>query len=474
MEKFFKLKEHGTTAKIEIMAGITTFLAMAYVIFVNPAILSAPANIMGDAALSAQIYNAVFIATCISAFVGTFLMAVLAKLPFAQAPGMGLNAFFAYTVMLTLGYSFSEALSLVFISGILFIVVTVLGVREAIVRAIPHNIKIAISGGIGLFVAFVGLQNSGIIEANESTAVSMINFSNLFSSSADAATKVAVWAAVLTLVGLVIAAVLHTLKINGALLISVFAVTILGIPVGVTVIPTDVFSGFMATSATQWNDFFSVGFLKFAEGFVSLFAGKDIVSTVLTLIVLVISFSLVDMFDTIGTLLGTAKRAGLMDKDGNMPQMKEALLCDAIATTTGSMVGSSTVTTYVESSAGIGAGGKTGLTALTTAILFLVAIPFGPFIAIVPSAATAPALILVGGMMLQGLKDLDFDNFDEVIPAYLTIAMMPLSYSIANGIAFGLISYTFIKILTGKAKEVQPLTAILAVLFIVRFFLIGM
>lgn len=474
MEKFFKLKEHGTSVRIEVMAGLTTFFAMAYIIFVNPSMLSEPAKILGDEALSAQIFNASFFATCISAFVGTILMGLLAKMPFAQASGMGLNAFFAYTVMLTLGFTYQEALALVLISGILFIVITVAGIREAIVRAIPRNIKIAISGGIGLFIAFVGLRNAGIVVNSESTSVTMLNFSALFNSQADAAAKTKVWGAIIAILGLIIIAVLYYLKVKGSVLIGIAVTTLIGIPFGVNVIPHNVFENFGSNFAAQASDFVNVGLFGCFEGFASLFSGKDVLGTIITIIVVVISFSLVDMFDTIGTLLGTAKKANLLDSEGNMPGMKKALLCDAIATTTGAMLGTSTVTTYVESSAGIGEGGKTGLTSVVTAVMFLLAIPFAPFIGIVSGAATAPALIFVGALMLMGLKDLDFDNLDELLPAFLTIALMPLSYSIANGIAFGLISYTLIKLCTGKVKEIKIVTAVLAALFIIRFFLIGM
>ncbi len=464
LDKFFKLSEHKTSVKIEVMAGLTTFFAMAYIIFVNPGMLSAPATIMKDEALASQIFNATFFATCISAFVGTILMGLLAKMPFAQASGMGLNAFFAYTVMLTLGFTYQEALALVLISGILFIIITVTGAREAIVRAIPKNIKIAISGGIGLFIAFVGLRNSGLITNNDATAVSLIDFSALFKADTALEVKVKIWGAIIAVIGLIIIAVLYCLKIKGSVLIGIAITTLIGIPFGVNVIPHGAFANFGTNFATQWNDFIHVGLFGCFKGFASIFAGKDFLGSIITIIIVVISFSLVDMFDTIGTLLGTAKKANLLDEDGNMPGMKNALLCDAIATTTGALLGTSTVTTYVESSAGIGEGGKTGLTSVVTAIMFLVAIPLAPFIGIVSVAATAPALIFVGALMLMGLKDLDFDNLDELFPAFLTIAMMPLTYSIANGIAFGLISYTLVKVCTGKFKDVKILTAILALL----------
>ncbi len=471
MEKFFKLKEHNTTAKVEIMAGLTTFFAMAYIIFVNPTMLSDPANIMGDGVLAGQIYNAVFFATCISAFIGTILMGLLAKMPFAQASGMGLNAFFAYTVMLQLGFSFQEALALVFISGILFILITVVGLREAIVRAIPNNVKIAISGGIGLFIAYLGLRSAGLVVNADATGVTLLDFTQIYKNPD---MKVAIIGTILAFIGLILMAVLYHLKVKGSILISIAAVTIVGIPFGVTQIPHGVFENFGTNFANQWNDFIHTGLFAFVDGFKTLFEGKSIGGAIFTIIVIVISFSLVDMFDTIGTLLGTARKANLLDENGNMPGMKKALLCDAIATASGAMLGTSTVTTYVESAAGIGEGAKTGLASCVTAVMFLLAVPFAPFIGIVPAVATAPALIFVGALMLMNLKELDYSDLTELFPAFLTIAMMPMTASIANGIAFGLISYTLVKLCTGKVKEVKPLTAILSALFIIRFFIMAM
>lgn len=490
LNKFFKLDDHKTTVKVEIMAGLTTFFAMAYIIFVNPEMLSDPARFIGDPELATKIFNSVFFATCISAFVGTFLMGVLAKMPFAQASGMGLNAFFAYTIMLNLGFTYYEALALVFISGILFIAITIAGFRELIVKAIPNNIKIAISGGIGLFIAYLGLRNAGLVVNSEATGVAMRDFSVLFkefvpavgasadeiaiASSAFASSQTAVIGAIIALIGVILIAVLNHLKIKGSIIMAISFATIIGIPLGITMFPKDVFANFGTNFATQWNDFIEVGLFGFVQGFGTLFEGKDLFGTIISIVVIVISFSLVDMFDTIGTLLGTAKKANLLDKDGNMPGMKKALMCDAIATTTGAMLGTSTVTTYVESAAGIGEGGKSGLTSVVTSIMFLLAIPFAPLIGIVPAVATAPALIFVGALMITGLRDLNFDDMTELFPAFLTIAMMPFTASIANGIAFGLISYTVIKLCTGKVKEVRPLTAILSVLFIARFFMMGM
>ena len=459
LENFFKLKENGTTVKTEIIAGITTFFAMAYIIFVNPPMLS-----YGDSAVA----NGVFFATCISAFVGTILMALLARLPFAQASGMGVNAFFAYTVMPQMGKlagiedmapveQYQTALAIVFISGLLFIAITILGMREAIVKAIPHNIKIAITGGIGLFLAFLGLQNAKIVQGNESTLVGLLNFN--FAKS----DYVTAMGAIITIIGVVLIAALYARKIKGSILIGMASCTVLAYVTGVAKLPESISFNF----AAQAKDFVDVSF--FHLNFGNLFGSGNILGSISTILVLIISFSLVDMFDTIGTLLGTAKRANLLDENGEMPRMKQALLCDSIATSAGALLGTSTVTTYVESSAGIGEGGKTGLTSLTTAILFLVALVLAPVVGLVPSVATAPALIVVGAMMLSGVKDIDFTDFSETVPAFLTIAMMPLSYSIANGIAFGLISYVLIKLICGKIKETHWITWLLAAFFILRF-----
>lgn len=466
MEKFFKLKEHGTTTRIEIVAGITTFVTMAYILVVNPQILGG-----GDPAIA----NGVFFATCISSFIGTILMALLAKIPFAQAPGMGLNAFFAFTVMpsivamsgnaeMTPVEQYQAALALVFLSGLLFIVITVIGLREAIVKAIPKNVKIAISGGIGLFIAYLGLQNAGIVVPNDSTQVGLINFSTLLNPD----TRVAVTGAIVSVVGLIIIAALYTLKVKGSILIGIVVSTLIAYLSGAAALPAE---GFTYHLGQQASDFINTSFFKLDFG--ALFGGQNLWGAITTALVLILSFSIVDMFDTIGTLLGTAGKAGLLDKDGNMPDMKKALLCDSIATTAGALLGTSTVTTYVESSAGIGEGGKTGLTSLTTAVLFLVALVLGPFIGLIPSCATAPALIFVGALMIGGLKNMEFDDMSEAVPGFLTVAMMPLTYSIANGIAFGLISHCLIKLCTGKIKETSIITWILAAFFVLKFCLAG-
>ena len=456
MDKFFGLKEHGTTVKTEVFAGLTTFFAMAYIIFVNPSMLS-----YGNE----QIFNGVFFATCISAAIGTLLMALLAKLPFAQAPGMGLNALFAFTAMPTLAAlagnpdmdfvtQYQMALALVLISGLLFMLITAVGLREAIIDAIPQNIKVAISGGIGIFICFLGLQNAGIVVGSPSTLVDLVKFTDLGASKG----------ALLAIFGLIAIAVLSTLKVKGAILISIVATTVLSYITGFSAVP----ESFAIDFTKQASDFVEVSLFKL--DFATIFAGSDFMGALTAIIVLVISFSMVDMFDSIGTFLGTASQAGLLDENGKMPSMRKALMCDAIATTAGALLGTSTVTTYVESAAGIGEGGKTGLTSLVTGIMFIVALFFAPFIGLVPGCATAPALIYVGFLMLTSVIKVDFSDITEALPAFLTIVMMPLSYSIANGIAFGIISYVLIKTLTGKVKDVKLCTWVVAALFLIKFF----
>ncbi|MCI9126868.1 MAG: NCS2 family permease [Eubacterium sp.] len=460
MEKFFKLKENGTSVKIEILAGITTFVTMAYIIMVNPAILSTPFE---GTDMHEPIFNGVFFATCIAAFIGTLLMGVLAKLPFAQAPGMGMNAFFTYSVMLGMGYSYQAALAMVLISGALFVIITLCSFREQVVMAIPKNIKVAISVGIGLFLAFIGFQDAGIVVLNQDTMVSMVDFSTF------AENPTACWGAVLAFLGIVLTTVLYKKNITGSILISIIVITILGIFTGNTV-----FEGFSIDFGNQFKDFTDVSLFACFDGFKELFQGSSLGKAILTLIMLIITFSMVDMFDTLGTLIGTAKAANMLDEDGNIPNGKKSLLCDALATVGGAICGTSTVTTYGECISGISVGGKTGLTSVVTAILFLVSIIFAPFVGIIPACATAPALIFIGGLLLSAIKEMEFDDVTDAIPAYLAMFTMPLTYSIANGIAIGLISYTLIKIFTGKIKEVHILTIILSALFVLRYFMISL
>lgn len=465
LEKFFNLKQHGTTVKIEFFAGLATFITMAYILIVNPITLSDPATIMGDTALAAQMFNGVFIATCLSSAFGTLLMGLYANIPFALAPGMGLNAFFAYTIMLGMGYSYGQTLAITFISGILFIIITVVGFREAIIEAIPQNIKLAIASGIGLFLGLLGFKNAGIVIANPNTLVALPDFSKFN----DPTLAPAIFGSIIALIGLVVICVLYSKNIKGAIIIGILVSTVIGIPLGITKIPETLTINF----AQQFSDFTDVSLFSFGEGLIDLFSGKDLIGAIVQISILVISFSVVDMFDSLGSLLGTAKKANLIDAQGNMRGVKKALLCDAVATSVGAMLGTSTVTVYVESSAGIGEGGRTGLTSVFTSAFFLLALIFAPIIGIIPAAATAPALIFVGVLMvMSSIKEIDFENIKEAVPAFFTIALMPLTFSIANGIAFGIITYTFIKILSLDFKGLRVGTIALTVLFLIKYFVI--
>ena len=428
-EKFFKLQANKTSVKTEIIAGITTFMTMAYILAVNPEILSA----------TGMDKNAVFTATALSALIATFIMALVARLPFALAPGMGLNAFFAYTVVMTMGYSWQFALTAVFIEGIIFILLTIFNIRELIVNAIPLSLKHAVSAGIGLFIAFIGLQNAGVIVGSDVTLVKLGDIESL--------------TVLLSLGGIILISVLLAMKVKGALLIGIFAVTLAGLPLGVTTLQGD----HLATAPPSLEPVF----MKFE--FSDIF-------TVDMLIVL-FTFLFVDMFDTVGTLVGVSSKAGMLDKKGRVPRVKQALFADSVGTTIGAILGTSTVTTYVESASGVAEGGKTGLTSLTTAVLFLVALFFAPLFTMVPPSATAAALVLVGFFMMSPILKIDFDNFTESIPAFVTIIMMPLTYSIAEGIVFGMLSYVLLKLLTGKIKDISVVMIILAILFVLKFFI---
>lgn len=461
IDTFFDLRKRKTTVKTEVLAGITTFITIAYILILNPQILSDPFLIMGNPEMAAKVANGVFIGTCLGAFLGTILVSLYAKLPFAQAPGMGLNAFFAYTVVLGMGYSYSQALVVVFISGILFIVITAIGLREAIIRSIPDAVKSAITPGIGLFITIIGLKNSGLVVGNPNTLVSMVDFSQ-WQSNPDPAIKLLLAGALVALIGLVVMGVLHARKVKGSIIIGILVATLAGIPLGVTHLGNIDFN-----IGSKFADFAEVSFMKL--DFAGLFAGENMVSTIFTVAMLVISFSLVNMFDSIGTLLGAAKQSGMMDEKGEVVNMKQALMADAISTAAGAMLGTSTVTTVVESSAGIAEGGRTGLTSLTTALLFLGAIIFAPIVGVVPGAATAPALIFVGILMIGNIKDVDFGDMTQALPAFCTVVFMPFTYSIANGIAIGLIMFCLIKLFTGKVREIKPLTVIVALVFVIRY-----
>jgi AGZA family xanthine/uracil permease-like MFS transporter len=429
LNRIFKLNENKTTVKTEILAGITTFMTMAYILAVNPDILSA----------TGMDKSALFTATALSAFVATLVMALVARLPFALAPGMGLNAFFAFTVVLGMGHSWQFALTAVFIEGILFLILTAFNIRELIVNAIPLSVKHAVSAGIGLFIAFIGLQNAGIIVNNDATLVGL----------GDVNSPVALVA----LGGIVLTAVLLALKVKGSLLVGIFVATVVGIPLGVTHLP----EGKLIDVPPSLSPIF----FKFEFSQIFTF----------DMLVVLFTFLFVDMFDTVGTLVGVSSKANMLDKEGRVPRVKQALFADSIGTTLGAIFGTSTVTTYVESASGVAEGGKTGLTSLTTAILFLIALFFAPLFIMVPPAATAAALVLVGFFMMSPIQKINFDDFTEAIPAFITIIIMPLSYSIADGIVFGMLSYVLLKLLSGKIKALSPVMIVLAVLFILKFFI---
>lgn len=461
LEKRFHIAERGSTVNTEVMAGITTFFATAYIILVNPSVLSS-----GDSA----IYNGVFFATCIGAAIGTFLMAFVANIPFAQAPGMGLNAFFAFTAMpaiaafmvdhdLTVVQQYQMALPLVFYSGIIFIIISAVGLRETIINGIPNNIKQSLTGGIGLFIAYLGLQNSGIVVASPATQVTLVNFADYANNGP------AIHGALLTLLGLFVITALYSLKVKGAVLIGIVATTLLSFLTGYSSLPKD----FSMDISQQASDFVNVSLFKL--DFLGPFRHSNLGAAIGTMTALVLAFAMVNMFDSMGTMYGVATAAGMVDKEGNVIGLKKGLLSDAIGTATGALLGTSTVTTVVESAAGIGEGGRTGLTSVVTGFLFLIALLFAPIIGLIPSVATAPALIFVGCLMIGSLKSVDFSEPTEALPAFLTIAMMPLTYSIANGIAFGLISYVVVKVFTGRFREIKIPTVVVAALFVLQFIL---
>lgn len=428
LEKLFNFKPGKNFVKTEIIAGITTFMTMAYILAVNPDILSA----------TGMDKEALFTATALSAIVGTLIMAFVAKLPFALAPGMGLNAFFAFTVVLSMGYSWQFALTAVFIEGIIFILLTLFNIREMIVNAIPINLKHAVSVGIGLFIAFIGLQNAGIVVNNDAV---LVGLGDMHSPS--------VWVGFF---GISVIAVLLVRKVKGALLIGMLLSTVLAIVFDVATLPE---SGIMSLPPSIEPIFFK-------------FEWENVFS--LDMLIILFTFLFVDMFDTVGTLVGVTDKAGMLSKDGKVPRVKQALFADAIGTTFGAMVGTSTVTTYVESAAGVSEGGRTGLTAFTVAVMFAVALFFAPLFIMIPAAATAPALFMVGLFMISPILKIDLNDFTESIPAFLTIVMMPLTYSIAEGIAFGMLAFVILKVLTGKFKDVSIVMYVLAVLFILKFF----
>ena len=450
LEKVFKLSKNGTTVKTEAMAGLTTFMTMAYILAVNPSIL-------GDAGMDP---TAVLLATAIASFIGTACMAFMANLPFALSAGMGLNAYLAYTVVLGYGYSWQVALLAVFVEGLIFVVLSLTNVREAIFNAIPLTLKRGVSVGIGLFIAFIGLQNAGLA-VDASTLVTITSFTENFSTHGICA--------LLAVIGLLITAILHIRQVKGSILIGILATWVLGILCQLTGVyapaPADGFYSLIPTAVI------SVDFSKLGETFGQCFKVDFSVVKPLDFVVVIFAFLFVDIFDTLGTLIGVATKAKMLDEEGHLPGIKPALMADAIGTTAGAVLGTSTVTTFVESASGVSAGGRTGLTALVTGGLFLLATLFAPLFTTIPSFATAPALIMVGFLMVSSVTEIRFDddNLTEAIPAYIAIIAMPLFYSISEGISLGIISYVVLNVFTGKAKKVTPLLYVLAVLFVLKY-----
>ena len=450
LERTFKLSQNKTTVKTEVMAGLTTFMTMAYILAVNPSIL-------GDAGMDP---SAVLLATAIASFIGTCCMAFMANLPFVLSAGMGLNAYLAYTVVAAFGYSWQFALLAVFVEGIIFIILSLTNVREAIFNAIPLTLKRGVSVGIGLFIAFIGLQNAGLC-VDSSTLVTITSFHANFNTDGICA--------LLALIGTLITAALHIKNVRGSILIGIVATWLLGILCQLTglYVPTPE-AGFYSLIPSQ---IVSVDFSSLGKTFGQCFQVDFSQVKILDFVVVVFAFLFVDLFDTLGTLIGVATKANMLDEEGHLPGIKPALLADAVGTTVGAVMGTSTITTFVESASGVSSGGRTGLTALVAGALFLLSTLFAPLFTAIPSFATAPALIMVGFLMVSSVTEIRFDddNLGEAIPAYIAIIAMPLFYSISEGISLGIISYVLLNVCTGKAKKVKPLMYILAALFVLKY-----
>ena len=451
MKDFFGLESAGTTVRREVVAGLTTFFTMAYIIFVNPSMLS-------ETGMS---FEGVFVATCLAAAVGTLIMALFANVPYAVAPGMGLNALFAYTVCLAGGFTWKQALSMVFICGLINIIITVTKLRKSIVKSIPESLQNAIGGGIGLFIAYLGFNNAALI-----------SFTGAYPSVTPGMQPLNTPALVLAVIGLLIMVILMVMRVKGAILIGIVATTIIGIPMGVTQLPASFFSG-----SETWQGFGEVSFAFFGgDGIISLFSDPSKIPFV---IVTIFSMCLSDTFDSIGTFIGTGRKSGIFDEEdekaleggGFKSRLDKALVADSFATSVGALFGTSNATTYVESSAGIAAGGRTGLTSLVTAIMFLICIPFSGLIGMVPSAATSPALIVVGILMVEPFAKINWTDFSEAVPAFFTVAVMSFTYGITNGIAAGFIMYCITLICTKKAKDIHPIIAGASILFLVDIIL---
>lgn len=462
MENFFKVKENGSTVRTEVLAGLTTFMAMAYILMVN-------AGMFSD--LGTVSYNAIYIATAISAVIGTILIGVLANLPLAQASGMGLNAFFVYTVCFGFGLTYANALVLVLVDGIIFIILTVTGLREKIFEAIPDHVRVAIPAGIGLFIAFIGLQNAGIVVNDGATCVTLVSL-NVFSGTA---TWSSVMPILVTLGSVIAIAVMSKKDVKGAVLLGIVGGAVVYYILGFTV--SGFYDGFAQSLSfnpfTAFGEFASQALGKvFTEGFdfSDYLAAHSSTELAVLIITTSLAFCLVDMFDTLGTLYGACARGDLLTKEGKVPNMDKAMLADSIATTCGAVCGTSTVTTFVESSAGVAEGGRTGLSSMVTGALFFIAMFLSPIAALIPGCATAAALIYVGVLMMNCVRNIDWLNADKAVPAFLTVAMMPMTYNISYGIAFGIIAHIFISLFSGKAKEIKVGTWVIGVLFAVMFF----
>lgn len=450
MEKFFKLKENGTNVRTEMVAGLTTFMTMAYILAVNPSILSA----------SGMDPNAILSATAIASFIGCMAMALFANYPFALAPGLGLNAYFAYTICGQMGYSWQFALFAVFVEGLVFVVLSLTSVREAIFNAIPLQLKKGVSVGIGLFCAFIGLQNAKIV-VDGATLVTLVNFRENFSTVGIGA--------LLAIVGVFLIAIMYVKKVKGAMLIGILITWILGIICQLTgIYQVNPDAGFYSL-IPSWSSF---DITAISTTFGQCFNFEAMNFNLVDFIIIMLSFLFVDMFDTLGTLIGVANKADMLDKDGNLPRIKGALLADSVATSVGAVLGTSTTTTFVESSAGVAEGGRTGLSSVVTGVLFLLSLFLAPVFTTIPSFATAPALIFVGFLMISAVVEINFSNLTESIPAYLCLLSMPLTYSISEGISVGIISYVVINLFAGKGKNVSPLMYVLAVLFVLKYILL--
>lgn len=450
MEHFFKLKENGTNLRTEVIAGCTTFMTMAYILAVNPSILSA----------SGMDPNAILTATALASFIGCIMMALLANYPFALAPGLGLNAYFAYTICGTMGYSWQFALLAVFFEGLIFIALSITNVREAIFNAIPLQLKKGVSVGIGLFCAFIGLQNAKLVVGG-ATLVTIVDFRENFHTVGIGA--------LLAVIGLLLICIMYVNHVKGAMLIGILATWVLGIIcqlAGIYQVTPE--AGFYSL-IPSWSGF---DLLAIRSTFGQCFNFKQIAFNPVDFVVIMCSFLFVDLFDTLGTLVGVANKANMLDKDGKLPRIKQALLADAIATSVGAVLGTSTTTTFVESSSGVAEGGRTGLASVVTGILFFLSLFLAPIFTTIPSFATAPALIFVGFLMVSAVVEIDFIEMTESIPAYLCLLCMPLMYSISEGIAVGVISYVVINVAAGKAKKITPLMYILAVLFILKYMIL--